>query len=188
LYWREKGGEPLPRGQADEIKCDAYLAAVGRIPNTASLNLAAAGIKVDEYGGILVDSNLRATTKAQNVYAAGDVLGRPFLASTGVAQGIAAIAAMFGEPGKDDPASVSKCDPDDALCIDGDISMVGESFDPGSLAANPFAFPTGVWTSPEASSTGCLPNKHKRWVLMLQKVSHCTPNAFGVDVFSPMGS
>ena len=154
LFLEGKGGEPLARGHATDITCDAYLAAVGRIPNTSNLNLLAAGVKVDDYGGIKVDSNLRATAKAQNVYAAGDVVGRPFLASTGVAQSIAAIAAMFGEPGKDDPTSVSSCDPEDALCIDGDISMAGESFDPGSLASNPFAFPTGVWTSPEASYYG----------------------------------
>lgn len=187
LLLEGKGGEPLPRGQPDEIKCDAYLAAVGRIPNTASLNLAAAGIKVDEYGGILVDSNLRATTKAQNVYAAGDVLGRPFLASTGVAQGIAAIAAMFGEPGKDDPASVSKCDPDDSLCIDGDISMVGESFDPGSLAANPFAFPTGVWTSPEASYYGLSTQQAKEMGLDAAEGIALYAECLRGRVFSPNG-
>jgi NAD(P) transhydrogenase len=148
------GGQPLPKGQISEIKCDAYLAAVGRIPNTGNLNLAAAGIQVDAYGGIIVDSNLRTTCKSRNVYAAGDVLGRPFLASTGVAQGIASVAAIFGEPGKDDPVSLSMCDPEDEFCIESDISKTGESFDPGSLASNPFAFPTGVWTSPEASYYG----------------------------------
>lgn len=148
-----KDGGPLPSGRDMELKCDAYLAAVGRKPNTSSLNLQCAGIQVDEYGGILVDSRLRATTKKQNVYGAGDVLGRPFLASTGVAQGIAAIGAMFGGPDRD-PVTMSTCDPEDTMCIDGDISKVGESFNPGSLASNPFAFPTGVWTNPEAAYFG----------------------------------
>ena len=154
LFLEGNKGEQLTPGQESEIKCDAYLAAVGRVPNTANLNLASARVQVDEYGGIRVDSNLRATAAAQNVYAAGDVLGRPFLASTGVAQGIAAISAIFGKPGFDDPVTVSTCDPENELCIDGDISMAGESFDPGALASNPFAFPTGVWTSPEASYYG----------------------------------
>ena len=50
---------------------------------------------MDEYGGILVDSDLKATASGGNVYAAGDIVGRPFLASTGMAQGIAAIVSMF---------------------------------------------------------------------------------------------
>ena len=69
------------------IKCDAYLAAVGRKPNTSNLNLAAAGIKTDKYGCLLVDSSFRTTAEEGNVYGAGDVLGRPFLASIGVGQG-----------------------------------------------------------------------------------------------------
>ncbi|CAM9816697.1 unnamed protein product, partial [Heterosigma akashiwo] len=42
-----------PRGT---LTCDAYLAAVGRSPNTEKLNLAEAGIALDEYGGVLVNS------------------------------------------------------------------------------------------------------------------------------------
>jgi NAD(P) transhydrogenase len=124
-----------------------------RKPNTANLNLAAAGIQIDGYGGIEVDSNLCTTAKAGNVYAAGDVLGRPFLASTGVAQGVASIAAMFA-PDDQKPKAKSTCDPEDLLCIESDISRTGASFDPGSLAANPFAFPTGIWSSPEAAYYG----------------------------------
>lgn len=76
------------------------------------------------------------------------VVGRPFLASTGVAQGIAAVACMFTN--EDGPS----CDPGDEACVDTGISMAGDSFDPGSIASNPFAFPTGVWTSPEAAYYG----------------------------------
>ena len=42
----------------------------------------------------------------------------------------------------------------DEMCIDGDLSSTGEKFDPKSLATNPFAFPTGVWSSPEAAFYG----------------------------------
>jgi NAD(P) transhydrogenase len=145
-----KGGEPFPRGHTTELKCDAYLAAVGRNPNTGNLNLIAAGVEIDEYGGILVDSRLCATAKAKNVFAAGDVLGRPFLASTGVAQGKAAVTSMFGP--EVDPAS--QCAEGDPACVVDGISQAGTSFDPASLAANPFAFPTGVWSSPEAAYYG----------------------------------
>ena len=43
LLLEGKGGEPLARGQTTELTCEAYLAAVGRIPNAANLNLLAAG-------------------------------------------------------------------------------------------------------------------------------------------------
>jgi NAD(P) transhydrogenase len=152
------GGGPLPTGATVEIKCDAYLAAVGRKPNTNSINLAAAKIEVDEYGGILVDSSLCTTAKSGNVYAAGDVVGRPFLASTGVAQAKAAINAMFAR----DAASVEggpkivvpQCEEGDLACIVDGVSQAGMSFDPASLAANPFAFPSGIWSSPEAAYYG----------------------------------
>jgi NAD(P) transhydrogenase len=186
LVLEGRNGSELATGADTEVKCDAYLAAVGRKPNTANLNLASAGIEIDEYGGILVDSNLRATAKAGNVYAAGDVLGRPFLASTGVAQGVAAIAAIFGEPGTD-PASVSRCGEDDLLCIDGDISMAGDSFDPGSLATNPFAFPIGVWSSPEASYYGLSVQQAKEMGLDANEAIALYAECLRGRVFSPNG-
>jgi NAD(P) transhydrogenase len=126
-----------------------YLAAVGRVPNTGKLNLAAANIEVDEYGGIFVNSRLCTTATAGNVFAAGDVLGRPFLASTGVAQAKAAVNSMFLQENKMVECAVG----DDACETDG-IAQAGTSFDPASLASNPFAFPTGVWSSPEAAYYG----------------------------------
>jgi NAD(P) transhydrogenase len=144
------GGDLLPGYGSTEILCDAYLAAVGRVPNTGKLNLQAAGIEVDEYGGILVDSTLSTTATSGNVYAAGDVLGRPFLASTGTAQGKASISSMFESA----TCAVPQCPADDPTCTSDGIGRVGESFDPASLASNPFAFPTGVWASPEAAYYG----------------------------------
>ena len=82
IQLRARGGGPRKAGLAQEVKCNAYLAAVGRKPNTQNLNLDAIGIQIDEYGGILVDENLCTTAPSGNVFAAGDVLGRPFLAST----------------------------------------------------------------------------------------------------------
>ena len=147
-----KGGGPRASGLPTMVQCDAYLAAVGRQPNTQHLNLQSVGIDTDEYGGILVDSRLQTTIP--NVFAAGDVLGRPFLASTGVAQGRAAITSMFGSDTDFATGLVGQCDENDAACkVDG-IASAGVSFDPASLANNPFAFPTGVWTSPEAAYYG----------------------------------
>jgi NAD(P) transhydrogenase len=142
-------GDPRPAGLATELKCDAYLAAVGRKPNTGNLNLQSAGIQVDEYGGILVNSLLCTTAKAGNVYAAGDVVGRPFLASTGVAQAKAVVNAMFNND-----REMPICEVGDETCAADGFAMAGTAFDPASLAANPFAFPTGVWSSPEAAYFG----------------------------------
>ncbi|MGB3335578.1 MAG: FAD-containing oxidoreductase [Devosia sp.] len=50
------------------------LVALGRSPNTAELNLGAAGIETDARGFIPVDDNLR--TKTRGIWAMGDVNGR----------------------------------------------------------------------------------------------------------------
>ncbi|KAL7568880.1 hypothetical protein ACA910_015530 [Epithemia clementina (nom. ined.)] len=154
---KQRGQTPGPRkgGLATQVKCDAYLAAVGRKPNTDNLNLRSAGIQVDEYGGILVDCRLCTTAPAGNVYGAGDVLGRPFLASTGSVQAQAAVQSMFG-PGLERQLDATT-DEGDAIDLDPEtcpVNKLGASFDPASLAANPLAFPTGVWSSPEAAWYG----------------------------------
>mmetsp|Transcript_15175 Transcript_15175/g.17044 ORF Transcript_15175/g.17044 Transcript_15175/m.17044 type:complete len:681 (-) Transcript_15175:105-2147(-) len=159
-----KGGKiDRPLNSVREIKCDAYVAAVGRIPNTDNLNLKAAGIEIDDYGGISVDTLLRANgPKDRNVYGAGDVLGRPFLASTGVAQGAAAIKNMFqiSSTGENDYSAItsnliSACAPDDESCnLEEYLLSKAAACDPTTLTANPFAFPVGVWSSPEASYYG----------------------------------
>lgn len=104
-----------------------------------------------------MDSDLKSTATGANVYAAGDVIGRPFLASTGLAQGVAAVKSMFAVGNATASPAQEFCDEyysNDELCTVGDLSMTGDNFDPKSLAANPFAFPIGVWSSPEASYYG----------------------------------
>ncbi len=55
------------------LPADAVLVATGRRPNTKDLNLEAAGVQVNERGGIITD-NTRTTT-APNIFAMGDVVG-----------------------------------------------------------------------------------------------------------------
>lgn len=59
----------------ERIAAHAVLAAVGRVPATEGLGLAAAGIDTDEHGAIVVDEHLR--TSAEGVFAVGDVNGGP---------------------------------------------------------------------------------------------------------------
>jgi pyruvate/2-oxoglutarate dehydrogenase complex dihydrolipoamide dehydrogenase (E3) component len=58
---------------APHVDGSHVLLAVGRVPNTNDLNLAAAGIDVDEHGFIHVDEGLQ--TRVPGVYALGDCNG-----------------------------------------------------------------------------------------------------------------
>jgi NAD(P) transhydrogenase len=85
-----------------KIISDALLYAVGRQGNVDELNLAAAGIEADARGRIPVDENYR--TKQSNIFAVGDVIGFPSLASVSMEQGRIAAARAFGVPAESDPA------------------------------------------------------------------------------------
>jgi NAD(P) transhydrogenase len=84
------------------IIADALLYAVGRHGNIASLNLAAAGIEADDRGRIKVNEEYRTTQP--NIFAVGDVIGFPSLASVSMEQGRIAAARAFGLNVKSDPA------------------------------------------------------------------------------------
>ena len=86
-----------------KIYADALLYAVGRHGNVAELDLAAAGLEADHRGRITVDENYR--TSQPNIYAVGDVIGFPSLASVSMEQGRLAAAHAFGVEVHSDPAS-----------------------------------------------------------------------------------
>lgn len=71
------------------------LLALGSIPNTADLGLAAAGVNVDEGGFIKVDRVSR--TSARGVYSAGDCTGVLMLASVAAMQGRIAMWHFLGD-------------------------------------------------------------------------------------------
>lgn len=60
-------------GDVQRVEADAILLATGRRPNTAGLNLKAAGVEVNERGAIIVNENLQTTNP--NIRAIGDVKG-----------------------------------------------------------------------------------------------------------------
>jgi NAD(P) transhydrogenase len=74
---------------------DALLYAVGRQGNIDELKLQAAGIEADSRGRIPVDKDFR--TKVPHIYAVGDVIGFPSLASVSMEQGRIAAERAFGE-------------------------------------------------------------------------------------------
>ena len=82
---------------------DALLYAVGRQGNVDELNLPAAGIEADDRGRIKVDADFRTTQP--NIFAVGDVIGFPSLASVSMEQGRIAAGAGLRLPLQSDPAS-----------------------------------------------------------------------------------
>jgi NAD(P) transhydrogenase len=85
------------------INGDALLHAVGRQGNVDMLDLAAAGIESDDRGRIKVDADYH--TSQAHIFAVGDVIGFPSLASVSMEQGRIAAARAFGLQVQTDPAS-----------------------------------------------------------------------------------
>ncbi|CBJ29397.1 conserved unknown protein [Ectocarpus siliculosus] len=79
------------------VKGDALLYAMGRLGNTDSLNLEAIGVDPDERGLLNVDDSYQ--TAQAGVYACGDVIGYPALASTSMEQGVRAAHHMWSDHG-----------------------------------------------------------------------------------------
>jgi len=79
-----------------KVSGDALLFAVGRQGNVDELNLAAAGLEADARGRIPVDEHYK--TKVDHIFAVGDVVGFPALASVSMEQGRIAAHRAFNDP------------------------------------------------------------------------------------------
>jgi NAD(P) transhydrogenase len=109
---RKNGGEYIPAATAISTRWDGVsqvrtefkdgrvhlsdkvLVALGRLANVDGLKLDAAGIALTSRGHVQVDENLQTT--AAGVYAAGDVIGPPALASVSMEQGRRAACHALG--------------------------------------------------------------------------------------------
>lgn len=100
VRFRNKKGDK--RLQVIETEHVLYLE--GRKPNTDSIALENSGIEKDSRGFIKVNENFR--TANETVYAAGDVVGFPRLASASFTQGRLAACNMFGIPALDTPDQI----------------------------------------------------------------------------------
>ena len=83
----------LKLSSGSELQVEAVLVAAGRKSNTADLNLPAIGVATGEHGLIKVDEYY--CTSVPHIYAAGDVIGFPALASTSLEQGHRAMCHAF---------------------------------------------------------------------------------------------
>lgn len=103
----------------EEVETDMFLFAAGRNGNTSALNLTKAGLTVGKRE--LIEVNEKYQTIVPHIYAVGDVIGFPALASTSMDQGRMAIAHIF-EAG--DLDTISNIFPFGIYTIP-EISMVG---------------------------------------------------------------
>ena len=81
-----------------KMRADLLLFANGRTGNTASLNLASAGLQADGRGQLKVNDCYQ--TDVENIYAVGDVIGYPSLASAAFDQGRIAALSMLDNSSK----------------------------------------------------------------------------------------
>ncbi|PSQ65934.1 MAG: dihydrolipoyl dehydrogenase [Halobacteriales archaeon SW_9_67_24] len=105
-------------GNVAEFGAEKALVAVGREPVTDTLSLDAVGLDLGE-GGFL-DTDDRARTDVEHVFAVGDVAGEPMLAHKGMKEGEVATEVIAGEPAALDYQSVPA-----AVFTDPEIGTVG---------------------------------------------------------------
>src|SRR6202040_1435857 len=118
-----------------KIQGDALVYAVGRQANGDQLHLEAAGLVPDSRGRLKVNEFFQ--TDVPHIYAAGDVIGFPALASTSMEQGRLAASHMFGIPFAHTP----DLSPYGIYTIP-EISMVGQTEE--TLTSNKIPYEVGI--------------------------------------------
>ena len=127
--------EPAAGGDAEQIKCDVVLVAVGRKPYTEGLGLKEAGVTMTDRGQVEIDGHFQ--TNVKGIYAIGDVVRGAMLAHKAEDEGTAVaeiIAGFAGHVNYDaipgviytmpEVASVGKTE--EALKADGTAYVVGK--------------------------------------------------------------
>ncbi|WP_436348211.1 dihydrolipoyl dehydrogenase [Natronorubrum sp. FCH18a] len=105
-------------GEETVLEADRVLVAVGREPVTDGLELEALDLATDDRGFIETDD--RARTDLEHVFAIGDVAGEPMLAHKASAEGIVAAGVAAGEPAALDHQAIPA-----AVFTDPEIGTVG---------------------------------------------------------------
>lgn len=87
--------EDAAGGNAETVKADVVLVAVGRRPYTQNLGLESVGVKLDNRGRIEVDGHLK--TNVEGIYAIGDVVVGPMLAHKAEEEGVLVAEQIAGQ-------------------------------------------------------------------------------------------
>lgn len=134
-----------------QVKSDVLLITAGRLGNTDDLGLKNVGLKPDKNGLLEVNHDYR--TAVDNIFAVGDVIGFPSLASTSADQGRLAARAAFLDS---DSCSLKSLLPYGIYTIP-EISFVGETEE--SLKQKKYPYGTGIAFSFELPR-GQINNEH----------------------------
>jgi NAD(P) transhydrogenase len=127
----EDGGVRLFTESGKQIHAEAVMYCAGRQGAVGDLNLAAAGLSADERGLLAVNEHCQ--TAVPHVYAVGDVIGFPSLASTSMQQGRLAARHAFGLSTVDLPQHFPY-----GIYTIPEISMVGSSEEELTAAGVPY--------------------------------------------------
>ena len=100
---RVAGGVRMTLASGKVLQAETALLAAGRRGAVAGMHLEKAGLGINDRGNIDVNNHYQ--THVRHIYAAGDVIGFPALASTSMEQGRVAICHAFGFPYKERLAS-----------------------------------------------------------------------------------
>jgi NAD(P) transhydrogenase len=125
---RTARGIEVSLSTGEQLHPEKVVFAAGRAGNTEGLLLESAGIEVDHRGRILVDDHYRTT--AEGIYAAGDVIGPPALASVSMEQARVAMCWAFDIPLK---RAVDQLPPFGVYSIP-EVAMVGMTEEAASAA------------------------------------------------------
>jgi NAD(P) transhydrogenase len=123
----------------DELASERLLFAAGRSGATSGLELEKIGVKTNNRGQVLVDADYK--TALSHVYAAGDVIGFPALASTSMEQARVAICHAFGFDYK---RQVSDVLPYGVYTIP-EVSAVGVGEEDALVRGRPFVVGRGLY-------------------------------------------
>jgi NAD(P) transhydrogenase len=103
VHWDGVSHVVVDLDDGQQRRAEKALVALGRVANVEGLGLAAAGVALTARGHVAVDAEFRTT--APRIFAAGDVIGPPSLASAAMEQGrLAACHALGLLAGEHDPS------------------------------------------------------------------------------------
>jgi len=127
----ERGRVVAQLESGKSVRGEILLYAVGRQPNTDLLDLPAAGLTPGPRGKLEVNASFQ--TAVPHIYAAGDVIGFPALASTSMEQGRLASCHMFDVPAHSSPETLPY-----GIYTIPEISMVGPTEEHLTAAKVPY--------------------------------------------------
>jgi NAD(P) transhydrogenase len=146
-----------------KVQGEALVYAVGRQANGDQLHLEAAGLAADSRGRLKVNEFFQ--TDVLHIYAAGDVIGFPALASTSMEQGRLAACHMFGIPFEHMPVLFPY-----GIYTIPEVSMVGQTEE--TLTANRVPYEVGIAKYSELAKSMMLGDEAGMLKLLFDPATH----------------